>query len=81
MTTAAPVGSVNALNVQLCRLACDVDETTARLEDWHLSDGEAALLAVPILHLTIALRRLEQIVHEVEKLDQRPRLERLRSAA
>lgn len=79
-TTSAPAGGVSSLNVRLCRLACDVDETIDGLKDWHLTDEEADLLSVPILHLTIALRRLEQIVHEVEKLDQRPRLERLKAA-
>jgi hypothetical protein len=36
---------------------------------------------VPALHFRIALGRLDQILHEVEGLDQRPRLERLRAAA
>jgi hypothetical protein len=76
-----PASSVKALHLRLCRLACDIDETIDPLEDWHLTDAEAALLSVPVLHLTIALRRLEQIVHEVHALDQRPRLERLRAAA
>lgn len=80
MTTFAPAGGVSALNVRLCRLACDVDETIDGLGEWHLTDEEADLLSVPILHLRIALARLEQIIHEVEALDQRPRLERLRTA-
>jgi hypothetical protein len=73
--------SVNALNVRLCRLACEIDETIDPLETTHLSQEQADVLSIPILHLTIALRRLEQIVHEVETLDQRPRYERLRAAA
>jgi hypothetical protein len=81
ITTLAPAGSVNAVNVRLCRLACDIDEAIDQLEGWHLTDGEAELLGLPIMHLAIALRRLEQIVYEVQKLDQRPRLEKLRAAA
>jgi hypothetical protein len=81
MTGPAPAGSVSAANVRLCRLACDVDEAIDQLEAWHLTDLEADLLGAPILHLAIALRRLEQIVHEVEALDQRPRLEQLKAAA
>jgi hypothetical protein len=80
MTVVAPASSVNAVNVRLCRLACDVDEAIDQLEAWHLTDGEAELLGSPTLHLAIALRRLEQIIHEAEALDQRPRLERLKAA-
>ena len=77
MTTAEPTKSVSRLNIRLCRLACEIDETIDRLEEWHLTDNEADFLSIPVLHLRIALRRLEQIVHEAQALDQRPRLERL----
>jgi hypothetical protein len=80
-TTPAPASSVNATSLQLCRLALQIDETIDQLEAWHLTDGEADLLGVPILAMAIALRRLEQLVYEVQALDQRPRLERLRAAA
>lgn len=72
--------SATALNVRLCRLACELDEASALLDAEFLSTGEAVLLTTPIAHLTIALARLEQIVHEVEQLDQHPRLARLQAA-
>lgn len=77
MLDRSPSGSVNALNIRLCRLACDIDELIDPLEDWHLTDDEADLLAIPVLHLSIVLRRLEQLTFEARALDQRPRRERL----
>jgi hypothetical protein len=67
--------------VRFWGLACDIHDPLDPLETTHLSQEQADVLSIPILHLTIALRRLEQIVHEVETLDQRPRYERLRAAA
>lgn len=63
----------------LSRLALELDETIDGLEDKWLSDGEAAILALPIAHLQLGLRRLDQVVHEAEQLDQRPRIARLRA--
>jgi hypothetical protein len=80
-TTPAPASSVNATSLQICRLALAIDEMVDQLEGWHITDGEADLLGVPVLAMAIALRRLEQIVFAVQALDQRPRLERLRAAA
>jgi hypothetical protein len=73
-------GGVNALTLELCQLAIDVDRLIDRFESLDLSDGETDLLSVPALHVSICARRLEQLVHEARALDQRPRIERLRAA-
>jgi hypothetical protein len=77
MPDRSPSYGVRTLYARLSRLALDLDEALDPLESWYLSDGEADLLSVPILHLSIVLRRLEQLVFEVHALDQRPRRERL----
>ncbi len=72
---------VASIDVRICRLACEVDAAVSALEAMFLSDGEAELLGAPVLHLALGVARLEQLIHEAEQLDQRPRRERLRTAA
>ena len=79
--TRESVVSVGALDRRLCRLACEVHETIHQLEAEYLTDVEAALLATPALHLTLALEELQQLIYEADdRLDDRPRLERLAAA-
>lgn len=66
--------TVAALTIRLCRAACDLDETVQQIADEHLNPGEAALLAAPLTHLDLAVSRLELVVFETEKLDQRHRM-------
>jgi hypothetical protein len=76
-----PARNVNAVTIKISRLALDIDELVDQLERSHLTDAEAALVGVPTMHLAIVAGRLEQVVHEAQALDQRPRLERLSRAA
>lgn len=72
---------VARLTLTLARLACDVDQAVSALEDAYLSDGEAAYIDPVLLYLTRGVARLGQLVYEAEKLDDRPRRERLGMAA
>ena len=68
-------------SVRLARLALEVDELADRLERGYWSDGEALLLTPGLAYLRLAYDRIDQVVYEaVERIDDRPRLDRLREA-
>jgi hypothetical protein len=78
--TPAADADVDRLSLHLCQLAIDADRTTDQLEAVYLTDGHAALLTLPITHLRLVTMRLIELVREVDRLDQRPRRERLEAA-
>jgi len=76
--TAGHSAQAQALTAELCRIAVDLDYCVRQLERLYLSDAEGLLLSVPALHVEIAFGRLEELIEETERLDDLPRLRRLR---
>lgn len=69
--------SAQVLTARLCQVAVDLDVLVRQLERLYLSGGEGMLLSVPALHVEISFGRLEELIAETERLDDRPRLIRL----
>jgi hypothetical protein len=72
-------GRISGFHAELCRLAIEFDRVSSLLDAEDLSRGESALMWAPTAHIGIAYERLQEIAYEREdKLDDRPRRERLR---
>lgn len=70
--------TVTQLGLRLQRLACDVDEVIAQLDEEMLNLPDAIWLTLPHSHLSLAIARLGQALYEANKLDDAPRRQRLR---
>jgi hypothetical protein len=62
-------------------LGLDIDAEIDGIDTPFLTAEQAISLWLPLAYLRSAISRLEEIIHERERLDARPLLERRRAAA